>query len=128
MSQQLLPFLIVGLIIYIAIFWEKYLLANFILFRRFLFQMPSIYTVVMDDGDDANELESFPTHKEALDYLKQQVHDWNNTGKWDKTKKRLAMVIAENGLELELIEETPCSDFEYHETWNSIFGWSGDSQ
>ncbi len=29
----------------------------------------------MDDGDGANELESFPTHKEALDYLKQQVHD-----------------------------------------------------
>ena len=90
--------------------------------------MPSIYTVVMDDGDGANELESFPTHKEALDYLKQQVHDWNNTDKWDMTKKRLAMVIAENGLELELIEETPSSDFEYHETWNSIFGWSGDSQ
>jgi hypothetical protein len=38
------------------------------------------------------------------------------------------MVIAENGLELELIEETTYSDFEYHETWNSILGWSGDSQ
>ena len=90
--------------------------------------MPSIYTVVMDDGDDANELESFPTHKEALDYLKQQVYDWNNTGKWDKTKKSLAMDIAENGLELELIEETPSSDFEYHETLISVFGWSGYSQ
>ena len=56
------------------------------------------------------------------------MHNWNNTDKWDKTKKRLAMVIAENGLELELIEETPSSVFECHETWNSIFGWSGDSQ
>ena len=90
--------------------------------------MASIFTVVMDNGDDANELESFSTHKEALDYLKQQVHYWNNTDKWDKTKERLAMVIAENGLELELIEETSNSDFEYHETWNSIHGWSGDSQ
>ena len=107
---------------------EQVAFVNFILFLVFLFLMPSIYTVVMDDGDGANELESFPTHKEALDYLKQQVHDWNNTDKWDMTKKRLAMVIAENGLELELIEETPSSDFEYHETWNSVFGWSGDSQ
>ena len=90
--------------------------------------MTSIFTVVMDDGDDANELDSFPTHQEALNYLKQQVHDWNHSGKWDRTKKRLAMVIAENGLELELIEETPSSDYEYHETWNSIYGWSGDSQ
>ena len=38
------------------------------------------------------------------------------------------MVIAENGLELELIEETPSSDYEYHKTWNSIHGWSGYSQ
>ena len=38
------------------------------------------------------------------------------------------MVIAENGLELELIEEAPSSDYEYHETWNSIHGWNGDSQ
>jgi hypothetical protein len=90
--------------------------------------MTSIFTVVMDDGDDANELDSFPTHQEALNYLKQQVHDWNHSDKWDKTKKRLAMVIAENGLELELIEETPFSDYEYHETWNSIHGWNGDSQ
>ena len=90
--------------------------------------MTSIFTVVMDDGDDANELDSFPTHQEALNYLKQKVHDWNHSGKWDNTKKRLAMVIAENGLELELIEETPSSDYEYHETWNSIHGWSGDSQ
>ena len=67
----------------------------------FFFLMASIYTVVMDDGDDANELESFPTHNEALDYLKQQVHDWNHTDKWDKIKKRLAMIIAENGLELD---------------------------
>ena len=90
--------------------------------------MTSIFTVVMDDGDDANELDSFLTHQEALNYLKQQVHDWNHSDKWDRTKKRLAMVIAENGLELELIEETPSSDYEYHETWNSIHGWSGDSQ
>ena len=90
--------------------------------------MASVYTVVMDDVDNAIELESFPTHKEALDYLKQQVHDWNNTDRWDKTKKRLEMVIAENGLELEIIEENPSSDFEYHETWNSVLGWSGDSQ
>ena len=90
--------------------------------------MSTLFTVVMDDGDEANELESFPTHYEALDYLKQQVHDWNHTDKWDKIKKRLAMIIAENGLELEIIEETPSSDFEYHETWNSIHGWCGDSQ
>ena len=90
--------------------------------------MTSVFTVVMDDGDDANELDSFPTHQEALNYLKQQVHDWNYSDKWDEIKKRLAMVIAENGLELELIEETPSSDYEYHETWNSIHGWSGDSQ
>jgi hypothetical protein len=90
--------------------------------------MNNLFTVVMDDGDEANELESFPSHNEALDYLKQQVNDWNHTDKWDKTKKRLAMIIAENGLELEIIEETPASDFEYHETWNSIHGWSGDSQ
>ena len=90
--------------------------------------MTSIFTVVMDDGDDANELDSFSTHQEALNYLKKQVHDWNHSDKWDRTKKRLAMVIAENGLELELIEETPSSDYEYHETWNSIHGWSGDSQ
>ena len=38
------------------------------------------------------------------------------------------MVIAENGLELELIEETPLSADEYYETSNSIHGWSGDSQ
>ena len=36
--------------------------------------MTSIFTVVMDDGDDANELDSFSTHQEALNYLKQQVH------------------------------------------------------
>ena len=90
--------------------------------------MTSIFTVVMDDGDDANELDSFPTHQEALNYLKQQVHDWNHSDKWDKTKKRLAMVVVENGLEFELIEETPLSDYEYNESWNSINGWSGDSQ
>ena len=90
--------------------------------------MSTLFTVVMDDGDEANELESFPTHNEALDYLKQQVHDWNHTDKWDKIKKRLAMIIAENGLEFEIIEETLSSDFEYHETWNSIHGLSGDSQ
>ena len=56
--------------------------------------MSTLFTVVMDDGDEANELESFPTHNEALDYLKQQVHDWNHTDKWDKIKKRLAMIIA----------------------------------
>ena len=49
--------------------------------------MTSVFTVVMDDGDDANELDSFPTHQEALNYLKQQVHDWNHSDKWDKTKK-----------------------------------------
>ena len=40
------------------------------------------------------------------------------------------MLIAENGLELELelIEETPLSANEYHETLNSFHGWSGDSQ
>ena len=92
--------------------------------------MTSIFTVVMDDGDDANELDSFPTHQEALNYLKQQVHDWNHSYKWRKSIKRLAMVIAENGLELELelIEETPLSANEYHETLNSFHGWSGDSQ
>ena len=90
--------------------------------------MTSIFTVVMDDGDDANELNSFSTHQEALNYLKQQVHDWSHSDKWNKTKKRLAMVIAENGLELELIEETPLSADEYYETSNSIHGWSGDSQ
>ncbi len=66
----------------------------------------------MDDVDSANELESFPTHKDAFDYLKQQAHDWSNTDKWDKTNNRLVIVIAENGLELELVEETPSSDFE----------------
>ena len=126
MSQQLLPFFIVSLVIYIAIFWNKQPLGGNPEF--FFFIMTSTFTVVMDDGDDANELESFPSHKEALDYLKQQVHDWNHTDKWDKTKDRLEMVIAENGLELELIEETLSSDYEYHETWNSIYGWSGDSQ
>ena len=45
-----------------------------------------------------------------------------------RLKKRLAMVIAENGVELELIEETPLSDYGYHESWTSIHGWSGDSQ
>ena len=49
--------------------------------------MTSIFTVVMDDGDNANELNSFSTHQEALNYLKQQVHDWNHSDKWDKTKK-----------------------------------------
>ena len=126
MSQQLLPFFIVSLVIYIAIFWNKQPLGRNPEF--FFFLMTSTFTVVMDDGDDANELKSFPSHKEALDYLQQQVHDWNHTDKWDKTKDRLEMVIAENGLELELIEETLSSDFEYHETWNSIHGWSGDSQ
>ena len=126
MSQQLLPFFIVSLVIYIAIFWNKQPLGRNPEF--FFFFMTSTFTVVMDDGDDANELESFPSHEEALDYLKQQVHDWNHTDKWDKTKDRLEMVIAENGLELELIEETLSSDYEYHETWNSIYGWSGDSQ
>ena len=38
------------------------------------------------------------------------------------------MVVVENGLEFELIEETPLSDYEYHESWNSIHGWSGDNQ
>ena len=38
------------------------------------------------------------------------------------------MVVVENGLEFELIEETPLYDYEYHESWNSIYGWSGDSQ
>ena len=90
--------------------------------------MSTLFTVVMDDGDEANELESFPTHNEALDYLKQQVHDWNHTDKWDKIKKRLAMIIAENGLEFEIIEETPSSDFEFHETGNWRHGWCGDSQ
>ena len=74
--------------------------------------MSSIFTVVMDDGDDANELDSFPTHREALNYLKQQVHDWSHSDKWDRTEKRFAMVIAENSLELGLIEETPLSDYE----------------
>ena len=46
----------------------------------------------------------------------------------NEMKNRLAMVFDENGLELELIEETPFSDFDYHETWNSILGWSGDIQ
>ena len=126
MSQQLLPFFFVSLVIYIAIFWKKQPFGRKSEFSFFL--MTSTFTVVMDDGDDANELESFASHKEALDYLKQQVHDWNHTDKWDKTKDRLEMVIAENGLELELIEETLSSDYEYHETWNSIHGWSGDSQ
>ena len=49
--------------------------------------MTSIFTVVMDDGDDANEMDSFSTHQEALNYLKRQVHDWNHSDKWDKTKK-----------------------------------------
>ena len=38
------------------------------------------------------------------------------------------MVVVENGVEFELIEETPLSAYEYHETSNSIHGWSGDSQ
>jgi hypothetical protein len=38
------------------------------------------------------------------------------------------MVVVENGLEFELIEETLLYDYEYHESWNSIHGWSGDSQ
>ena len=38
------------------------------------------------------------------------------------------MDVVENSLEFELIEETPLSDYEYHESWNSIHGWSGDSQ
>ena len=38
------------------------------------------------------------------------------------------MVVVENGLEFELIEETLLYDCEYHESWNSIHGWSGDSQ
>ncbi len=67
--------------------------------------MSNLFTVAMDDGDEANELESFPTHNEALDYINQQVDDWNHTDKWDKTRKRLAMVITENGLELEIIEK-----------------------
>ena len=54
--------------------------------------------------------------------------DWNYPYKWHKCKKRLAMLIAENGLQLELIEETPLSANEYHETLNSFHGWSGDSQ
>jgi hypothetical protein len=36
---------------------------------RVVFLMSSLFTVVMDDGDDANELESFPTHDEAFEYL-----------------------------------------------------------
>ena len=55
--------------------------------------MASIFTVVMDDGDDANELDSFPTHQEALNYLKQQVHDWNHSGKWDRTKNDLQWLL-----------------------------------
>jgi hypothetical protein len=51
------------------------------------FLLTSIFSVVMDDEDDANELNSFSTHQEALNYLKQQVHDWNHSDKWDKTKK-----------------------------------------
>ncbi|MDA7435358.1 hypothetical protein N8537_03400 [Synechococcus sp. AH-601-J22] len=51
--------------------------------------MRTLFTVVMDDGDEANELESFPTHNEALDYLKQQVHDWNHTDNGIKSKKDL---------------------------------------
>tara|TARA_B100001063_G_C16232506_1_gene296991 strand:- start:91 stop:360 length:270 start_codon:yes stop_codon:yes gene_type:complete len=89
--------------------------------------MTSNFSVVVDDGDDAKDLNSFSAHQEALNYLKQQGHNWNHLDKWDKTKKRLAMVIAENGLELELIEETPLSDYEYHESWDSIHVWSGDS-
>tara|TARA_B100000482_G_C12350760_1_gene196802 strand:- start:269 stop:382 length:114 start_codon:yes stop_codon:yes gene_type:complete len=37
--------------------------------------MSNLFTVAMDDGDEANELESFPTHNEALDYINQQVDD-----------------------------------------------------
>ena len=55
--------------------------------------MTSIFTVVMDDGDDANELDSFPTHQEALNYLKQQVHDWNHSYKWNKTKNDLQWLL-----------------------------------
>ena len=55
--------------------------------------MTSIFTVVMDDGDDANELDSFPTHQEALNYLKQQVHDWNHSDKWDRTKNGLQWLL-----------------------------------
>ena len=76
MSQQLLPFFFVSLVIYIAIFWNKQPFGRKSEFSFFL--MTSTFTVVMDDGDDANELESFASHKEALDYLKQQVHDWNH--------------------------------------------------
>ena len=125
MSQQLLPFFIVSLVICIAIFWNKQPLGGNPEF--FFFIMTSTFTVVMDDGDDANELESFSSHEEALDYLRQQVYDWNHTDKWNKTKDRLEMVIAENGLELELVQETSSSDYEPHENWNSIHGWSGDS-
>ena len=55
--------------------------------------MTSIFTIVMDGGDDANELDSLPTHQEALNYLKQQVHDLNHSGKWDRTKNDLQWLL-----------------------------------
>ena len=41
-------------------------------------------------------------------------------------KKYLAMLIAENGLEFELVEEALASNFKYHETLISIYSFSCD--
>ena len=38
------------------------------------------------------------------------------------------MLIAENGLEFELVEEALASNFKYHETLSSIYSFSCDGR
>jgi hypothetical protein len=82
----------------------------------------------VDDGNYANDFEPPATHKDALNCLKSQDHDWKNTDRWNNMKKYLGMLIAENGLEFELVEETLASNFKYHETLSSIYSFSCDGR
>jgi hypothetical protein len=82
----------------------------------------TFYSVVYDNGDDAQELEQFDSHSDALAYLKKEADEWVNGTSWDEEKE---MIDEDCSVCIEVIKQDREDDdvYEPMEAWDSEDGF-----
>ena len=82
----------------------------------------TFYSVVYDNGYDAQELEQFDSHSDALAYLKKEADEWVNGTSWNEDKESNG---EDYSIQIEVIKQDREDEdvYEPMECWDSEDGF-----